>query len=61
MFSPEVGGSLAFIGFVQPASGGVLTMAEMQARWFAEMCKGRVTLPSKADMEENIAREKVRL
>ncbi|KAH3779968.1 hypothetical protein DPMN_157777 [Dreissena polymorpha] len=28
VFSPDVGGSLAFIGFVQPASGGVLTMSE---------------------------------
>lgn len=30
VFSPEIGYSLAFIGFVQPASGGILTMAETQ-------------------------------
>lgn len=59
MFSPEIGSSLAFIGFVQPASGGVLTMAELQARWFAEMCNGRVKLPNKAEMEETIEKEKV--
>lgn len=58
VFSPEVGPSLAFIGFVQPASGGVLTMSELQARWFAELCKGLVKLPSKEDMEESIKMEK---
>ncbi|XP_052216165.1 flavin-containing monooxygenase 5-like isoform X2 [Dreissena polymorpha] len=58
VFSPDVGGSLAFIGFVQPASGGVLTMSETQARWFAEICKGRVKLPNKPDMEASIAEEK---
>eukprot|EP00937_MAST-01D_sp_MAST-1D-sp2_P003262 g3262.t1 len=35
VFAPEVGDSLAFIGFVQPASGGIITMSETQARWFA--------------------------
>ncbi|WAR28553.1 FMO5-like protein [Mya arenaria] len=59
VFSPEIGSSLAFIGFVQPASGGVLTMSEIQARWFAEMCKGQVQLPSKSEMEANIAEEKI--
>lgn len=59
VFSPEIGGSLAFIGFVQPASGGVLTMSEIQARWFAEVCKGRLKLPSKQVMETTIAEEKV--
>jgi dimethylaniline monooxygenase (N-oxide forming) len=59
VFSPEIGPSLAFIGFVQPASGGVLTMSEIQARWFAEMCKGRVKLPEKTEMEESMEKEKV--
>ena len=59
MFSPEIGSSLAFIGFVQPASGGVLTMSEIQARWFGELCKGRVSLPNKWEMEHNIKQEKV--
>lgn len=58
VFSPEIGPSLAFIGFVQPASGGVLTMSEIQARWFAEMCKGRVKLPEKTEMEESMEKEK---
>lgn len=54
VFSPEIGPSMAFIGFVQPASGGVLSMSEIQARWFAELCRGRVTLPDRAAMEESI-------
>ena len=61
MFSPEVGRGLAFVGFVQPASGGILSMSEMQARWFAELCKESVSLPSKADMEADIKKEQVRI
>ena len=30
VFCPIVGQSLAFIGFLQPTSGGLLTMSEMQ-------------------------------
>ena len=30
VFCPTVGQSLAFIGFLQPTSGGLLTMSEMQ-------------------------------
>ncbi|XP_071085256.1 flavin-containing monooxygenase 5-like isoform X1 [Haliotis cracherodii] len=58
VFSPDIGKSLAFIGFVQPASGGVLTMSETQARWFSEVIKGRVKLPSNFQMEQDITREK---
>ncbi|XP_060083332.1 flavin-containing monooxygenase 5-like, partial [Ylistrum balloti] len=50
VFSPEIGPTLAFVGFVQPASGGVLSMSEIQARWFAELCKGTIKLPSKSEM-----------
>ena len=52
---------MAFIGFVQPASGGILTMSETQSRWFAELCKQRVKLPTKAEMEETMEGELVRL
>ena len=44
---------------MQPASGGVLSMSEMQARWWAELCRGTVKLPSKQIMLDDIAREKV--
>ncbi|XP_064638632.1 flavin-containing monooxygenase 5-like isoform X2 [Lineus longissimus] len=57
VFSPEIGSSLAFIGFVQPASGGILAMSEIQARWFVELCRGKIKLPSKKEMEENIDSE----
>ncbi|XP_045201469.2 flavin-containing monooxygenase 5-like isoform X2 [Mercenaria mercenaria] len=58
VFSPDIGQSMAFIGFVQPASGGVLTMSETQARWFAELCQGRVKLPSKSEMERDMQEER---
>ena len=32
VFCPTIGPSLAFIGFLQPTSGGLLTMSEMQVR-----------------------------
>ncbi|XP_035693857.1 flavin-containing monooxygenase 5-like [Branchiostoma floridae] len=54
VFSPAVGHSMAFIGFVQPASGGILSMSETQARWFAELCLNHVKLPSRAAMEAEI-------
>ena len=59
VFSPFADSSLAFIGFVQPASGGVLSMSEMQARWWAELCRGNVHLPSADAMLHDIAMEKV--
>ena len=37
VFSPEIGKSLGFIGFAQPASGGLLTVSETQARWFSAL------------------------
>ncbi|XP_041354135.1 flavin-containing monooxygenase 5-like [Gigantopelta aegis] len=58
VFSPHVGHTLGFIGFVQPASGGILTMSEIQARWFSQLCKGKVRLPSNMDMEQDICRER---
>ncbi|CAH1781107.1 unnamed protein product [Owenia fusiformis] len=54
VFAPKIGPTLAFIGFVQPASGGVLSMSEMQARWFVELCKKTVTLPNQSEMNEII-------
>ncbi|XP_062588852.1 flavin-containing monooxygenase 5-like [Saccostrea cucullata] len=57
VFHPEIGHSLAFIGFTQPASGGLLSMSEIQARWFTELCRGRCSLPTKLTMNENIKEE----
>ncbi|XP_071829130.1 flavin-containing monooxygenase 5-like [Apostichopus japonicus] len=57
IFSPDIGSSLAFIGFVQPASGGLLSMSETQARWWAELCKGNGRLPDKETMLDVIKKE----
>ncbi|KAK3728887.1 hypothetical protein RRG08_053498, partial [Elysia crispata] len=57
VFSSSIGPSLAFIGFAQPASGGLLGMSEIQGRWFSKLCKGAVKLPSKQEMDENMAAE----
>ena len=35
-------------------------MSEIQARWFAELIKGQLSLPDKAAMNENIKEELVR-
>ncbi|KAK7090381.1 flavin-containing monooxygenase 5-like [Littorina saxatilis] len=59
VFSPNLGSNLAFIGFVQPATGGVLTMSETQARWFSQVCLGNVRLPPKHEMEQAIRTEKM--
>ncbi|GAC49254.1 flavin-containing monooxygenase [Gordonia aichiensis] len=53
---PEHDGTAAFIGFVRPFSGGIPICAEMQARYFARLCSGKLLLPSNID--ERIGREK---
>jgi dimethylaniline monooxygenase (N-oxide forming) len=55
-FHPDHGGTLALIGFVRPFTGGIPVCAEMQARYFAALCSGKVKLP--ADVRDRIAREK---
>lgn len=59
VFSSEIGTDLAFIGFVQPATGGILSMSELQAQWLAMIIKGRAKLPSKALMDETRIKDKV--
>ena len=44
------------IGFVRPFSGGIPICAEMQARYFAQLCSGKLAAPSNID--ERIGREK---
>ncbi|MGD9695413.1 MAG: flavin-containing monooxygenase [Thermoleophilia bacterium] len=53
---PDHQGTAAFIGFVRPFSGGIPICAEMQARYFARVCSGKLRLP--ADLDETIEREK---
>ncbi|MQX53008.1 NAD(P)-binding protein [Alcanivorax sp. PA15-N-34] len=55
-FHPGYEGTLALIGFVRPISGGIPICAEMQARYFAQLCSGNVKLPS--DVNKRIDKEK---
>jgi dimethylaniline monooxygenase (N-oxide forming) len=55
MLHPEIGASLAWIGFVRPGLGSVPPCAEMQSRYFALLVSGRRRLPSRAEMDRDIA------
>lgn len=47
------GVELFFIGFVRPCFGAIPPLAEMQARWYAQLCSGNVKLPSRETMIEH--------
>jgi hypothetical protein len=47
---PSIGAPIAFIGLIQPSSGGLLPMAEMQSRWACEIFSRRLSLPSPSSM-----------
>jgi dimethylaniline monooxygenase (N-oxide forming) len=51
---PLTGDSLVFIGFVRPCFGAVPPLTEMQARWFALLCSGKIHLPDAATMAKHI-------
>ncbi len=55
-FHPGCDGRLAMIGFVRPISGGIPICSEMQARYFAQLCSGKVSLPE--DVSDRIEKEK---
>ncbi|MCA9537670.1 MAG: NAD(P)-binding domain-containing protein [Myxococcales bacterium] len=44
-FHPELGDRVAFGGYARPAFGAIPPISEMQARWFALLCRGEVKLP----------------
>jgi cation diffusion facilitator CzcD-associated flavoprotein CzcO len=44
---------LYFVGFVQPL-GPIMPIAEAQAEWLADLLRGKSTLPSPAEMHEEI-------
>lgn len=48
MIHPELGDSLAFIGFARPQQGGIPLMAELQSRYYALLCSNRKNFPSNA-------------
>lgn len=45
---------LAFIGFLRPALGAIPPMAEMQARWLAQVLSGNIALPRADVMDADI-------
>jgi len=55
-FNPEVGSTLAFIGFLRPAFGAIPPLAELQARWFALLVSNKLELPAAKEMRESIER-----
>lgn len=55
-FHPDHGGRLAVIGVVRPFTGGIPICAEMQARYLARLCSGRLHLPT--DVDARIAKDK---
>lgn len=55
--SPAHGTSLAFIGFLRPPVGAIPPMAEMQARWFAQLTSGKIQLPDATIMRNHVERE----
>ncbi|MGC2656214.1 MAG: NAD(P)-binding domain-containing protein [Mycobacterium sp.] len=57
MFHPDLGASVAFIGWARPAEGGVPACSEMQSRYFALLCSNKRTLPPRETLEELIRRE----
>ena len=58
MIAPEVGPSVAFIGFARPAFGAIPPMSEMSARYWAMLLAGELRLPERGRLEELIARER---
>lgn len=58
MINPEIGESLAFIGWARPAQGGVPACAEMQARYLALLYSGQLSLPEKVQLNKIVMAEK---
>jgi dimethylaniline monooxygenase (N-oxide forming) len=50
MIHPDLRDSLVWIGFARPDVGGVPTIAELQARYFARLLAGKVSLESSAEL-----------
>ncbi|KAJ8601047.1 hypothetical protein CTAYLR_004499 [Chrysophaeum taylorii] len=46
------------VGFVRPAFGNIPTLAELQARWVAQLVTGRTKLPPRADMLAKIEEDR---
>ena len=54
VFAPDLGASMAFVGFARPAIGAIPVIAEMQARWVARVMSGHASLPAPVEMHRRI-------
>ncbi|GJL63823.1 MAG: hypothetical protein NPIRA04_24770 [Nitrospirales bacterium] len=54
MIHPSLRESLVWIGFVRPDVGGVPTIAELQARFFAKLLAKKLTLPEHAKLRAKV-------
>ncbi|MGL6161289.1 flavin-containing monooxygenase [Microbulbifer sp.] len=57
MFIPEVGESLAFVGFVRPQQGGIPAIAEMQSRYLAQLYSDKTKLPPIPEQRQIIGQD----
>lgn len=58
MVHPDLRESLVWIGYVRPDVGGVPTIAELQARYFAKLLAKKLYLPRREKLVEEIERLK---
>ncbi|MFQ3582561.1 MAG: NAD(P)-binding domain-containing protein [Chloracidobacterium sp.] len=59
VFKPDIP-NVFFIGLLQPL-GAIMPLAEAQGQWVASYLKGEYALPSRADMEADMERERARM
>jgi dimethylaniline monooxygenase (N-oxide forming) len=59
VFKPGID-NVAFIGLLQPL-GAIMPLAEAQGRWLASYLRGEYHLPSPAEMEADVRRERARM
>jgi hypothetical protein len=52
--------NLFFLGLLQPL-GALMPLAEAQGRWIASYLRGEYRLPSRAEMEADVRRERERM
>ena len=52
--------NLAFIALLQPL-GAIMPLAEAQGRWVAAYLRGEYRLPSRSEMEADMARERAQM
>ncbi|MEE8059604.1 MAG: NAD(P)-binding domain-containing protein [Pseudomonadales bacterium] len=58
MIDPKWGKKIVFIGWARPGVGGVPACSEMQSRYFAMLCAGKLSLPDAKGLAERIDKQK---